>query len=374
VAGPDGCPITLPLNQDPMNSVCSFVDIRIFGDSLEDTESSASVNSVCDLPFYPCLERFSNGPLYVDFIAAALAVGPLTKAFDYGTGQFVPGGNNYAVAGAEARPGQSTTDLTVDNQVLLYQGALGLGVDPFLTMQRLHFLQFGGNDIINSVYAYVLVSLQGGDGRAAAQQVVDLALLGVSQILQSLLDTPQVCNVLMNGLPDASSLPRILEVAQFYGALGLTDVLTVALDVSLLYNGGIQTLVETQFAPLFETKCGAGAAEFGIRYGDTFSYAEDAIAASGLGYRNDIRACNDRHLTTGDACSAVGQAFGLPFSFIPLSLDNSTVGCVLPTQPNESLECECDGLLYFDEFHPSTAFGQAIADFALQDLESFCAA
>lgn len=112
----------------------------VFGDSLSDTGNSAIITPGGDIPgtdfTYGDNGRFSNGPVWVEYLSNRLGTGPLTPSRS--------GGNNYAHGGAQidATP-VPTTGLVVQYQQW-FADTLGVA-DP----GKLYVVAAGSNDLLS---------------------------------------------------------------------------------------------------------------------------------------------------------------------------------------------------------------------------------
>jgi outer membrane lipase/esterase len=117
--------------------------LYVFGDSYCDVGNiylATAPNNYPPVPYFP--GRFSNGPIWVDHIAAVLGV-PLAP--------YLAGGTDYAFGGAWVTapamvPGGNTPIPSVPQQVGLYLSQHGGKADP----NALFFLEGGGNDIVKT--------------------------------------------------------------------------------------------------------------------------------------------------------------------------------------------------------------------------------
>ena len=115
--------------------------IVAFGDSLTDTGNAylgTGMTTPPSPPYFP--GRFSNGPVWAEYLAGRLGVPGLEPAF------FVPGGTNYAVGGAESGTGNSA--LGAPN--LLTQVGAYLGSGPAPGPGTLFTVWAGANDFLNA--------------------------------------------------------------------------------------------------------------------------------------------------------------------------------------------------------------------------------
>lgn len=106
----------------------SFTDLFVFGDSLSDTGNLCPLAVVCPSPPYAS-GRFSNGPVWVEDLAAGLGLGPVVASS--------ASGNDYAVGGA--------TSADLSSQIAGFQSAVGGAADA----AALYVVFAGANDALN---------------------------------------------------------------------------------------------------------------------------------------------------------------------------------------------------------------------------------
>jgi phospholipase/lecithinase/hemolysin len=146
----------------------SFSSLVVFGDSLADSGRAYALTSGFYPQSPPYAQRFSNGPVASEHLAAALGL-PLLPASS-------PGGTNYAVGGATTGTKNVSweTDFPVGLQSIAALQNTGISVQvneflnsgPLLDRSSALFLVWGGpNDL-------VLANLTGGDVAAAAAGAV----------------------------------------------------------------------------------------------------------------------------------------------------------------------------------------------------------
>jgi outer membrane lipase/esterase len=136
------CLVGLTLTCASLTASAQYSDVYVFGDSLSDIGNLKAVTQNPSIP-----ERFTNGPVAVEVVAAQLGFA-LTPSYHLLPFELTGGvlGNNYAVAGARATDedgNEATPDINLPTQVnafLQYHG----GVAP---SDALYILQVGGNDL-----------------------------------------------------------------------------------------------------------------------------------------------------------------------------------------------------------------------------------
>jgi outer membrane lipase/esterase len=184
-----------------------YSSIYVFGDSLSDTGINrpllSSIGSAPPFPFntgayaYP---RFSNGPVWVEHVAAAL--GRPNDAKPFGPFGGPTPGNNYAIAGApvvgNVFPGVGELPSLTAQAFAMYGLALGQPADP----NALYIVVGGGNDMRDAR------SAPGADAASlelAAQQTAD----GLADIIGALAGAGAK-HVLISTLPDLGLTPEAM--------------------------------------------------------------------------------------------------------------------------------------------------------------------
>ncbi|EWY38760.1 autotransporter [Skermanella stibiiresistens SB22] len=204
--------------------------VYTFGDSLSDTGNIAAATfGTMPLPEFYYQGRFSNGPVWVDHVAAAF--GTESKAS-------LLGGTNHAFGGATTG---GTVPPGVTFQTLDFLSKVPTtGADP----NALYIVYGGGNDVRNE-----LTSNLPGETLAAAatanvsQAVTNLALAGARHImvpnLSDLALTPEAIMAGGEFAERATSLSAAFNTALTSVMVGLEAVLPVdliPLDVRSLFN------------------------------------------------------------------------------------------------------------------------------------------
>lgn len=131
-----------------------YSQLVIFGDSLSDVGNARIGAAVLGLPdpapppFF--MGRFSNGPVWADFVHDALIGGPSLPAAPLIFGLPLPSGQNYAIGGARAAP---NADPSVDfpGQLGFFGTISGGLADP----DALYVIAFGSNDITANIQGAV---------------------------------------------------------------------------------------------------------------------------------------------------------------------------------------------------------------------------
>ncbi|QIB64685.1 SGNH/GDSL hydrolase family protein [Kineobactrum salinum] len=212
-----GLVLALTLASTSALALPTYSDIYTFGDSLSDTGNLASLYPDGDLApvaatvGYGPNDRFSNGPLWHEYLADTLSVARASHSNG--------GGNSYAHAGAQVNDavGLSAGMLTQHAQ---YNSASGGISDP----DALYIAWAGGND---------LLALAGDVNPLLAIEARLDALLGM---LTGLVDSG-ANTLLVPNLPDLGSIPQLAGSANAPIATALTTYWNTGLEQRLLDLG-----------------------------------------------------------------------------------------------------------------------------------------
>ncbi len=244
----------------------TFTNAFFFGDSLSDTGNIYALTGGATpaAPYYA--GRFSDGPVWVETLAAGLGMPGASTAS-------LLGGNNYSFGGARTAGGAIPSVLT---QVTGFTSAPG-ALDP----NALYVIVAGGNDMRDARSAFPTMDAAGAAGRAAAAATAANNLQTALQLLAA--DGAQ--HVLLANLPDLGATPeavalglvapssdasaqfnaRFLDVYSFGQGLGLNMTyvdfagFSAVIRYDALYNGGASFgIVNVQ------TPCGSFAGSIGI--------------------------------------------------------------------------------------------------------------
>ncbi len=193
-------------------AVPSFTDMYIFGDSLSDTGNVANAlgSAFSITAGYGDNGRFSNGPVWHEYLSESLGMSPET----YSDG----GGNNYAHGGAKANSVDFVQSFAVDTFTQQVTGYLGGNT---VDTGALYIGWIGGNDIRSLV------------GESNTQSAIDSALDSVADMLGQLLGNG-VDHLLVPNLPDIGSIPEFAgDAADSAQASSLTDAWNTGLALRL---------------------------------------------------------------------------------------------------------------------------------------------
>jgi phospholipase/lecithinase/hemolysin len=258
----------MPAHADPYSALYAF------GDSLSDVGNvfAGSGGTEPAPPYFA--GRFSNGPIWLDYLAAQLGTGPMIPS--------LLGGTDYAfgLATTGYAPTLSTPSLVPPfiKQVALFNTAMG-GVAP---PGALYAVWVGSNDMLNIFQsgtsgAQVLALAQGA---AATEATGIAALIGEG-----------ARNILMGLLPDLGKAPAVT-------ALGPTAT-AAATALAVGYN----TTLEADLADL--TASGAN-----LSFLDSFSLIDAAIVDPGaFGLSNVTDTCYVGPLTGGGTVCATPDQY-----------------------------------------------------------------
>lgn len=173
-------------------SAASFSSLTVFGDSLSDTGNVflATGGTVPVAPYFA--GRFSNGPVWVDTLAAQLGL-PL------GAVPALLGGGNFAFGGARTDAGASPVP-----GLLAQAGGLWSPANPVADPTGLYVVVGGGNDMRDARTAFQTDSVADQTGRQAAAETAVQALA----MNLSLLASKGAQHVLIGNLPDLGATPE----------------------------------------------------------------------------------------------------------------------------------------------------------------------
>ncbi len=236
-------------------AVPTFTDMYVFGDSLSDTGNVASAFGVFSWLLrnnvgYGDNNRFSNGPVWHEYLSQSLGMAPETHSR--------AGGNNYAHGGAQVHSGGWFQDVVVDTYSEQVTGYLN---NNSIDTGALYISWIGGNDIRSLV------------GESNTQGAIDTALDGVANMLDQLLGNG-VDHLLVPNLPDIGSIPEFAsDAADSAQASSLTDA----------WNTGLAQRLDG----LTATYASATIYEF-----DIFSLYQDMMASpASYGFTNVTDQC-----------------------------------------------------------------------------------
>ena len=300
-----------------------YSQMYVFGDSLSDNGNLQAVTQDPNIP-----ERFTNGPVAVEVVAAQLG---LTMSPSYHLlppsvtlGNF---GNNYAVAGAVAtdEDGDVTTpDINLPTQVGAFLQIHGFQAPE----EALYVVMIGGNDI----RAARTVMVEGDFGaRRDANKVIKKAVKSVKQQINTLI-AAGARNIAVVNAPDIGAIPetdlvsaQALSVADnFRDKIVAKKLEKITRVLTAVYNGRLAAAVSD-----IEDETGIDIIEY-----DLFSFLDDTIDNfEEYGYTNNTDAC---------VYAITGGGF--------------------------NPECNFESFVFFDEIHPTAITHQRAAGEILEIL------
>lgn len=191
----------------------SFSDIYLLGDSLSDTGNTSSVlgegNVILDnIAGYGSNDRFSNGPVWHEYLADSLGVSRAQNSLD--------GGNNYAYGGARVddETGFSAGLITQKNRY--FDDLDGASSDP----EGLYIAWAGGNDMRDLV------------GEPEPANVINQRLDSLVTILSGLLDSG-ANTLLVPNLPNLGQIPENAMTPESESATAVTTAWNTGLEERL---------------------------------------------------------------------------------------------------------------------------------------------
>lgn len=290
----------LPAQAGPYSSM------YVFGDSLSDVGnlqilSGGAFPRSVDGPYDG--GRFSDGPLWVESLAASLGVANDAKPW-------LLGGRNYAIAGARTGAVSANPD---DPPGVLAQLGVFWNVAPGAAdPNALYVLVAGGNDMRDGRTAFL------GNSAAAIQGRQDAAEAAANNLIQALgyLNVAGARHVLIANLPNLGGSPE----AFLLEANGMTGAVAASTDISNRFN--------KEMSRVFDM-------------GVSFGLDMDFLNMAGIG-----------ELVVADALGNGGATFGITNVSAPCT------GFVFSAALGGTA---CSVSLFSDALHPSAAAHQIIA-------------
>lgn len=279
----------------------SYSALYAFGDSLSDVGNAYSfTDGAAPAPPY-FAGRFSNGPIWLDDVAATLGIAPLQPS--------LLGGTDYAVGGAVTG---TTPAATAGLGDLPWQIAAFATQHPAADPHALYTVWAGANDLLTALsIGSPTIALGTAEAAAAnvAAAVAKLASLGAR-------------NLLVADVPDLGVTPRIAGSALAGDATSLTatfnaDLLTDLLPVAA--TPGIDLHFLDTFGPLDAIVANPAAYGFAnvtdpCWTGDVYGYAAGGVlCASTTSGQNAYLFWDNLHPTAaGQAVTAADALAALP--------------------------------------------------------------
>jgi phospholipase/lecithinase/hemolysin len=200
-----------------------FSNVVFFGDSLSDVGNVfLATGGALPGPGGYLGGRFSNGPVWVEHLAAGLG-------HPAAAGPSLAGGNNYAFGGA--RTGTSTTPPGLLTQAVGLWGTSHPTADP----DALYVVAGGGNDMrdARSAFGGTSIADQAGRQAAAAQAVGNLV-----QVL-AYLAAKGAQHVLLTNVPDLGLTPEAGALGSRAASADASARFNALIPGALLYGAGL---------------------------------------------------------------------------------------------------------------------------------------
>ena len=242
----------------------SFAGIYVFGDSLSDVGNLYYGFGGVYGPVSPPYDngRSSNGPLWVEDVAAALGLGPVTPS--------LLGGNDYAVAGASSGPTDIYTAMLGDLPWQIGQFELD---HSSASPTALYTLSMGANDIFN-----VVNTLLGGATFDIDAAIAESAANTAAFIAE--LHSKGAENLLLFDVPNLDLIPKVTEISAFYpsgvptpGELAALFNADLLKDIEPLIAGGFKLFDIHSYDGIGEVVANPDA--FEAKYGLSFNNVTD---------------------------------------------------------------------------------------------------
>lgn len=284
-----------------------FTNIFVFGDSLSDTGNVSIVTggAVPGVPYYQ--GRASNGPLYIDVLAAGLGLSLVPSRRDL-NGDGSGDGNNFAYGGART----NSYPFPFDGRSLLGQLNEFTMRMPVADPGALYVVFAGANNIQDALGAAAMGAPMSVVTGLITQGVADIATV-LSELAARGAD-----NFLIPNLPNVALVPRIRE-------LGNPSLSALGSLLGMSFNAGVDG---------FLTGFGVDHDVFRL---DVFSLFNEAVAnPSAFGLTNVVNRCY-----TGDDIRFTGGP---------------------PPCPNP------DQYLFWDGIHPTATIHATLGQFALRTI------
>ncbi len=295
----------------------SFSGLYVFGDSLSDAGEVFQRSGFPPSP--PYAQRFSNGPVWVEYLGAELGLTP--TLFNQVQSSVLPAdGINFATGGATTGT-ENTLALTPSISPLFPSGlpALQQQVSSFISFlngqsadpNALFIVWAGANDYLPT------------EGTFSPAQSPQQPLTNILAALQTL-DSVGVKNVLLPNLPDLGNTPLGLRLDQQFPTFNISENLNT---LAAFHNAGLLGL-QSQVGP-----------NLNLIPLDVNSLVRTAIAPDNpFGFTNATEPCFDQANPFGSLCAFVP---GLQSQYV-----------------------------FWDLIHPTTAAHQQIGKYAFSVLQA----
>lgn len=312
-----------------------YTDVVFFGDSISDTGNVLALSTAVAPPPFPNFPaapgRFSNGPVWTEYLAAGLGLpgnsDPSRLIFN-GTAVVpigAPGGDNFAFGGARTGLGGAAGATTgLFGQLIAWNGsAFGGGLTRAADPNALYVVMAGANDLRDARSANAGSTPADAAARAAAAATTAVNVTNAVALLAQ----AGARHFLVSNLPDLGKTPEA----------ALLGVVAASTDVTLNFNAALAAAMaglDAQFLSLF-------GVDLDIRALNFFGLAESIY---------------------GDATTNGGGIYGIT---------NVTAPCIAPVAPGAyffpgSTDINCGVSAYSDPLHPSSRVHQFIGQLAVQ--------
>jgi len=298
-------------------SMVSYSQLYVFGDSLSDVGNIYELTDH-NVPVSPpyAQGRFTNGKVWVQYLAEDLGLGPVTASLN--------GGNDFAYGAAQtgqtiAHKGLDVIDLPaldLTAQQVQYQASA-----PAPASDALYTLWIGANDI----FAFINLYLDGELAFSDAGTFISQATSNVGVAVESLADSGMNHMLALN-LPDLSKTPEVMAAAST--TENPSAALAQVSDLTRMFNAALASRLQDA----------AKEKDFDLTLVDTFTRVNQAAADP--------------------------QAFG--FSNVTDPCWTGTLG-----DPLSGIICSHpEDYLFWDDVHPTWRGHQLMAELALATLRT----
>lgn len=324
---------TLALASASAFANAGYSDIFVFGDSLSDTGNLQAILQDGVTP-----DRFTNGPVAIEVIAAGLGL-PLSNS-NHLLGGALPFGNNYAIAGAKTLDedgNEATPDINLPTQVNSFLQING-GVAP---SDALYVVLIGGNDIreARGIRAAGLLANTRDErkaARVAAREYIKSAVASEEAQISKLI-AAGAHNILVVNAPDIGAIPE-------------TDL------VELQTSASAESNRELKRADRLELITSKLSAKFNRKLSRVVGRLERHTGANIMSY--DLSAFLNEQIEAAE----------------DLGYTNTTDACIFIFSQGGAVNPECadfpvaSGFLFWDEIHPTTMAHQNAGTDILQSV------
>lgn len=224
-----------------------YTSAVLFGDSLSDTGNVLSLTIAAGSPLVPPFPnyadapgRFSNGPVWVEGLAASLGVPSLAAPANLlftGPGGVVPigapGGTNYAFGGARTGLGGSAGATTgLFGQLINWNGSAFAPTGPLTRAadpDALYIIAAGGNDLRDARSANPGATPADDAARQAAAEAAAASIVNVAKLLAQ----AGARHFLVSNVPDLGRTPEAVADGVVFASTDVTNRFNDALEAQL---------------------------------------------------------------------------------------------------------------------------------------------